>query len=143
MKLMGMKGWLHWAAWYFKFSVFMLISVLVMTLFFHLKYPDGRAVITYADPSITFVFLLLFAVSVMTFCFAISTFFSKGLTVFCACYDSSGVISLNPWESTLFPLLFRFPSLLSPSTLSPSPLPLSPSLLSLLLSSVPLRRRPP
>jgi len=81
---MGMKGWLHWASWYFKFSVFMLISVLVMTIFFHLKFGDGRAVITYGDPSVTFVFLLLFAVSIMTFCFAISTFFSKGLIHTCS-----------------------------------------------------------
>ena len=75
---MGMKGWLHWASWYFKFSIFMLISVVLMTVFFHLKVGDV-GVITYTDPTITFVFLLLFALSVMTFCFAISTFFSKGL----------------------------------------------------------------
>jgi len=79
MKLMGMKGWLHWAAWYFKFSIFMLISVIIMTLFFHLKIKDGSGIITYGDPTITLVFLLLFSLSVMTFCFAISTFFSKGL----------------------------------------------------------------
>ena len=79
MKLMGMKGWLHWSAWYFKFSVFMLISVVIMTLFFQLKVGGDRAIITYTDPSITFVFLLLYALSVMTFCFTISTFFSKGM----------------------------------------------------------------
>jgi len=79
MKLMGMKGWLHWGAWYFKFSIFMLISVALMTLFFHAKVKDDSAVITYTDPTITFLFLLLFALSVMTFCFAISTFFSKGM----------------------------------------------------------------
>ena len=76
---MGMKGWLHWSAWYFKFSVFMLISVAIMTLFFHIKVGDDRAIITYTDPSVTFVFLLLFSLSVMTFCFTISTFFSKGM----------------------------------------------------------------
>jgi len=77
MKLMGMKGWLHWTAWYVKFGLFMLVSVLVMAIFFHVKV-DGLAVITYADPTVTFVFLFLFAISVMTFCFAISTFFSRG-----------------------------------------------------------------
>jgi len=76
---MGMKGWLHWSAWYFKFSVFMLVSVAIMTVFYHLKVDGDRAVITYADPTVTFVFLLLFSLSVMTFCFAISTFFSKGM----------------------------------------------------------------
>ena len=79
MKMMGMKGWLHWASWYFKFSVFMLISVVIMTLFYHIKVKDEQGVITYGDPSITFVFLLLYTLAVMTFCFAVSTFFSKGL----------------------------------------------------------------
>ena len=37
MKLMGMKGWLHWSAWYFKFSMFMLTSVGLMTFLFHIK----------------------------------------------------------------------------------------------------------
>jgi len=79
MKLMGMKGWLHWAAWYFKFSVFMIISVVIMTVFFHVKVGGDRGIITYGDPTVTLVLLLLFSISVMTFCFAISTFFSKGL----------------------------------------------------------------
>jgi len=78
MKLMGMKGWLHWASWYFKFSLFMLVSVVLMTCFFHIKV-DGVGVITYGDLTVTLVFLALFSLSVMTFCFAISTFFSKGL----------------------------------------------------------------
>ena len=79
MKLMGMKGWLHWASWYFKFTVFMLISVAIMTFFFHVKVDGKRGVITYGDPSVTAVFLLLYALSVMAFCFAISAFFSKGI----------------------------------------------------------------
>jgi len=81
MKLMGMKGWLHWASCYFKFSVFMFISVVMMTFLFHVKIGDDRAIITYGDSTITFVFLLLYALSVMTFCFAISTFFSKGMII--------------------------------------------------------------
>jgi len=83
MKLMGMKGWLHWASWYLKFSVFLLLSVAIITVFFHIKFGDEqsgdeRAIITYSDPTVTFVFLLLYALSVMTCSFAISTFFSKG-----------------------------------------------------------------
>jgi len=79
MKLMGMKGWLHWASWYFKFGMFLLISVIIMTCIFHIKVDGERGVIKYGDASITFMFLLLYTISLMTFCFAISTFFSKGL----------------------------------------------------------------
>ena len=82
MKLMGMKGWIHWSSWYFKFSIFMLLTVAIVTVLFHIKFPQ-HAVITYSDPSITFMFLLLFSLSVMTFCFFISTFFSKGMLLHC------------------------------------------------------------
>jgi len=79
MKLMGMKGSLYWAAWYLKFTIFMVISVVIMAFVFHIKIGGERGVITYGDRNVTLVFLLLYAISVMTFCFAISTFFSKGL----------------------------------------------------------------
>ena len=79
MRLMGMKGWLDWSAWYFKFSVFMLISVAVVTILCHVRVAGDRAVMNYTDPSVTFVFLLLFSLSVMTLCFAVSTFCSKGM----------------------------------------------------------------
>ena len=79
--MMGMKGWLYWAAWYFHFAVFMIISVCIITLLFHVKIPGKMAVLSYGDPTVTFVFLLLFSISLMTFAFAISTFFSKGLTI--------------------------------------------------------------
>jgi len=78
---MGMKGWLYWSAWYFKFSVFMLISVAVMTVLFHVKVSGDQAVMNYTDPSVTFVFLLLFSLSVMTLCFVVSTFCSKSMCI--------------------------------------------------------------
>jgi len=78
MKLMGMKGWLHWSASYFHYSTLMLIAVALVTMIFHIKVGGGRAIINYTDPSVTFVFLLLFSLSVVAFCFAISAFFSKG-----------------------------------------------------------------
>jgi len=81
MKMMGMKGWLHWASWYFKFSVIVVIFVAIMTFFLHIKIGSNRG-ITCTDPFVTFVFLLLYGLSVMTLCFAISTFFSKG-TITC------------------------------------------------------------
>jgi len=77
MRLMGMKAWLHWMSWFFKYAVFMLISVSIMTILFHIKVNDA-AVISYTHWSITFVFLLLYTLSIITFCFAISAFFSKG-----------------------------------------------------------------
>jgi len=81
MKLMGMKAWTYWISWYFKYTIFMIITALIMTLIFHVEVLGKPAVYEYGDPSVTFVFLLLYTISVMTFCFAISTFFSTGLTI--------------------------------------------------------------
>ena len=77
MKLMGMKGWIYWASWYFKFSLIMLVTVLIITFVCHFK----SALLKHGDPSVTFVFLLLYGISLMAFCFAVSTFFSTGLMI--------------------------------------------------------------
>jgi len=90
--MMGMKGWLYWAAWYFNFTTLLTISVFVVTLLFHVEIPGKMAIFSYGDPTVTFVFLLLYTISVMTFAFAISTFFSKGLKIVAyardRCYNS-------------------------------------------------------
>jgi len=79
MKMMGMKGWVQWASWYFKFSVFMLIATAILTFVFHINVGGGRVILTYSDPSVTFVFVLLYSLSLMTLCFVITTLFSKGM----------------------------------------------------------------
>ena len=77
MKLMGMKGWIYWASSYSWYSIYVLILVSLSTLILHIKIGNA-AVITHTDPSITFVFLLLFAFANMTLCFVVTTLFSKG-----------------------------------------------------------------
>lgn len=47
--------------------------------------PNG-AVLTYSDPTLVFVFLLIFTVATINFSFMISTFFSRGVCAHaCAC----------------------------------------------------------
>jgi len=75
MKLMGMKAYLYWLAWILKFIICMMVSVAIMTLLFHVKTENG-SMVTYTNPSITFVFLTLFTMTVIVFCCAMSTFFS-------------------------------------------------------------------
>lgn len=77
MKMMGLRNWVNWLAWFVKYFIFILISVSIMTFFFHIDFGNGR-IFNYSDPSLTFVFLLLYCISIIFFCFAISTFFSKG-----------------------------------------------------------------
>ncbi|ESN90020.1 hypothetical protein HELRODRAFT_194721 [Helobdella robusta] len=80
MKLMGLKPWVNWLAWFTQFFLFMLVSVALMTMFFHI--PTSRkgsisSIFTYSHFSVTFVFLLLYAVSIIMFCFMVSSIFYK------------------------------------------------------------------
>ena len=77
MKMMGLNNWLHWLAWFVKYLLFMLVTVLIMLLFFSIQTSRGP-VIGNTSPTVLFVFLMLYAVSTISFCFAVSTFFSKG-----------------------------------------------------------------
>ncbi|XP_021358402.1 ATP-binding cassette sub-family A member 3-like [Mizuhopecten yessoensis] len=76
MKMMGVSNWLHWSAWFTKYFLFLLVTVSIMTVFFCVKTDKGR-VIGLTDPSLLFVFLLLYAIATISFCFAISVFFKK------------------------------------------------------------------
>ncbi|KAL3876097.1 hypothetical protein ACJMK2_033975 [Sinanodonta woodiana] len=75
MKMMGLSNWLHWLAWFTKYFLFLLITVGIITLFVCVKTNKG-SVIGETDPSFILVFLMIYAISTIFFCFAISVFFS-------------------------------------------------------------------
>lgn len=77
MKMMGLSNWLHWAAWFVKYLVFIMVTIAIITLFVCI-HTDHGAVIGKSDPSVVFVFLLLYSISTISFCFAVSVFFSRG-----------------------------------------------------------------
>ena len=80
MKMMGLRNWLHWTAWFFKYLVFLLITVILMTILFFIR-TNGGSTIQHSDPFIIFIFLLLYSISTIAFCFMVSTFFSKGKSI--------------------------------------------------------------
>ncbi|KAI2474226.1 ATP binding cassette (ABC) transporter subfamily A member, partial [Diabrotica virgifera virgifera] len=79
MKIMGLPNWLHWLAWFVKCFIFVIISVALMVVLLKVRWYSNTefTVFTYADPFVLFVFLLLYCCSMITFCFALSVFFSK------------------------------------------------------------------
>ncbi|XP_019627958.1 PREDICTED: ATP-binding cassette sub-family A member 3-like [Branchiostoma belcheri] len=80
MKMMGLNGYLHWFSWFVKEFVFLMITMALFTMLICVKFwPQGK-VIQQTDPSIILVYLMLFAISTICFCFAISVFFSKANT---------------------------------------------------------------
>lgn len=77
MKMMGLSGWLHWCAWFTKFFLFLLVTVIIGSALFTIKFSSNGKVLNKSDPSIIFIFFLLYAISSIMFCFMISVFFTK------------------------------------------------------------------
>uniref|UniRef100_A0AAQ6AQX1 ABC transporter domain-containing protein n=1 Tax=Amphiprion ocellaris TaxID=80972 RepID=A0AAQ6AQX1_AMPOC len=78
MRMMGLSNWLHWSAWFLMFFLFLSISVFFVTLLLCIRVSPNGAVLTYSDPTLVFVFLLVFTVATINFSFMISAFFSRG-----------------------------------------------------------------
>ena len=82
---MGLKNYLHWCAWFVKYLIFGFLIILIMTIFLHIDAGGNGAIINFSDPTVTFVFLFLYSIATIMFCFAISTFCSKGITIGYTC----------------------------------------------------------
>ncbi|XP_063925793.1 phospholipid-transporting ATPase ABCA3-like isoform X3 [Zophobas morio] len=82
MKIMGLPNWLHWTAWFIKTFVFLLISIVLIILLLKISWNPNTdySVFTYSDPTVMLVFMILYMCATITFCFAISVFFSKANT---------------------------------------------------------------
>ncbi|MBN3310240.1 ABCA4 protein, partial [Amia calva] len=72
VRLMGLKHGTYWLSWFISSAVPLCLSALLLTLI--LKF--GK-VLRYSDPSVLFVFLVVFCFSTIMECFFISVFFSK------------------------------------------------------------------
>ncbi|XP_031597152.1 ATP-binding cassette sub-family A member 3 [Oreochromis aureus] len=77
MRMMGLSNWLHWSAWFLMFLLFLSISVFFVTLLLCIQVSPNGAVLTSSDPTLVFVFLLVFTVATINFSFMISAFFSR------------------------------------------------------------------
>ena len=81
MKIMGLPNWLHWTAWFLKVFFFLLISIILMVIMLKVSwYSDTDvSVFTHTNGLVLFVFLIFYMFATITFCFAVSVFFSKGI----------------------------------------------------------------
>jgi len=77
--MMGLSNWLHWLAWFVKYFIFIIISVVIETVFFLISTGKNGSVISYMSPTVLLTFLVVYSLSIITFCFAASTLFSRGL----------------------------------------------------------------
>uniref|UniRef100_K1QVF6 ATP-binding cassette sub-family A member 3 n=1 Tax=Magallana gigas TaxID=29159 RepID=K1QVF6_MAGGI len=77
MKLMGLNSSIYWASWLVKSSIYLVISSAVYCILFSIEVSDKGKVLAKTDPSLFFVFLICYSISIICFCFMVSTFFNK------------------------------------------------------------------
>ncbi|KAK5642702.1 hypothetical protein RI129_008869 [Pyrocoelia pectoralis] len=82
MKIMGLPNWLHWTAWFIKSFIQLFITIIIMVALIKFRwYPNTtNTVFTNSNPLVILLFLVFYISAVITFCFAISVFFSKATT---------------------------------------------------------------
>uniref|UniRef100_A0A1B0GH75 Putative lipid exporter abca1 n=1 Tax=Lutzomyia longipalpis TaxID=7200 RepID=A0A1B0GH75_LUTLO len=82
MKIMGLPNWLHWTAWFCKIMIFFMISITLMVILLKVSwYRDTYiAVFTHTQWTVLWFYLFIYSIATTTFCFMMSTFFSKANT---------------------------------------------------------------
>jgi ATP-binding cassette subfamily A (ABC1) protein 3 len=75
MKMMGLRSWVHWSAWFAQSFIMMTISIVIIC--FEIKYGE---ILVHSDITLIGVFFLLYATASIMFCFMISSFFQKAST---------------------------------------------------------------
>lgn len=72
MKMMGLRSWVHWSAWFAQYFLMMLVSILLICVVI-----KGGSILEHSDITLIAVFMLLYVSAAITFCFMLSSFFSK------------------------------------------------------------------
>jgi len=76
MKMMGLKSWMLWCGWMVNGMMVNIVSVTVIVIL--LKVPfNGVSVLHYSNSCLVWVFLIFYCAAGITFCFALSSFFSR------------------------------------------------------------------
>ncbi|XP_013413247.1 ATP-binding cassette sub-family A member 3 [Lingula anatina] len=77
MRMMGTSNWLYWMTWFLKCFIYILVAVAIMTVLFSLKVNSGFSVLGKSDASVMFIFLLIYGVATISFCFVCCVFFDN------------------------------------------------------------------
>ncbi|KAJ8301076.1 hypothetical protein KUTeg_020063 [Tegillarca granosa] len=79
MKLMGLSSAVYWSSWFLKDFIYLFIACLIYVLLWTVPWPflEAGAVIALSDPVLIFLFFVCYSISIIAFCFMISTMFKK------------------------------------------------------------------
>ncbi|KAK3103434.1 hypothetical protein FSP39_019190 [Pinctada imbricata] len=92
MMMMGLDSFIYWLSWFVKSMIYLSIASALFTILFTTSTGNNGKVLNYTDASLFYCFLLLYSVSVVCFCFMISTFFKSANA---AAYLGSMLFYLN------------------------------------------------
>ncbi|KAG5679218.1 hypothetical protein PVAND_008802 [Polypedilum vanderplanki] len=102
MKIMGLSSVLHWSAWFIKCIIMSTISYTVVTLFLCVAIIGNEAIFQLSNFFLIWLFFFLYCIGVITFCFMVSTIFTKatvatnvGLMLFFSTYVPYYVYGTN------------------------------------------------
>ncbi|KAJ8301077.1 hypothetical protein KUTeg_020064 [Tegillarca granosa] len=76
MKMMGLKTSVYWLSWFLKALIYLLIVCIAYSILFTIKIGQNGKILNESAGSLVFVFLLLYVLSIIAFCFMISAFFN-------------------------------------------------------------------
>jgi ATP-binding cassette subfamily A (ABC1) protein 3 len=77
MKMMGLKNWLHWFAWFIKSFTWLAISSGLLSILLTIKIKEDVGILNKSNGLLIYLFFISYAISCIAFCFMLSTFFSK------------------------------------------------------------------
>eukprot|EP00929_Paragymnodinium_shiwhaense_P054602 TRINITY_DN27376_c0_g1_i2.p1 TRINITY_DN27376_c0_g1~~TRINITY_DN27376_c0_g1_i2.p1 ORF type:complete len:2594 (+),score=702.70 TRINITY_DN27376_c0_g1_i2:151-7932(+) len=102
MRIQGLKTWVYWASWMTSAMLQMTVLVSIMTAVI-----CGGGVLKHSDPSVIFVFFMIYSVATVSLSMLISAFFSRA-KVAAACAGLAYYVSYMPYS-----LFNRFEDVLS------------------------------
>jgi len=105
MKIMGLRNWLHWTAWFVKTFIPLTISAIMVTTALKVDTKYG-AVLENASLTVVLFFLIVYIIASICFCFMMATLFSKAST--------AATVTSFIWLIAHIPYFFIFNVGLSP-----------------------------
>ncbi|KAL3853224.1 hypothetical protein ACJMK2_016780 [Sinanodonta woodiana] len=77
MKMMGLSTVMYWLSWFVKCLIYLAIAMIFYTMLLCIPIGSKGKVLNYTEPTLFYVFLFVYALSIIAFCFMVSTFFKK------------------------------------------------------------------
>lgn len=95
---MGLTNAVHWLAWFITSIIMMMVTTVILVFVLKFGY-----ILRYSDPFLVFIFLSVFTISTIMFCFLVSVFFSRA-NVAAAC---GGLIYLTTYLPYIMLTIFE------------------------------------